>query len=74
MAHIYQQARITLVSGSMSASQDIGLVNPKESYLFHSDLDFDFGSQQKIETIQGRQYITSLPRLSDQILEGEWRR
>jgi hypothetical protein len=69
MASIYQHARITLVSGLAS---ELEHESEEDLFLFHSDLDSNFGSQQLIESIQGREYITGLPSLSDQVRKSKW--
>ncbi|KAI9641986.1 hypothetical protein NHQ30_009856 [Ciborinia camelliae] len=64
MGYRYHDAKITLIGGAFSKfdkDSDIGLLS--------SD---DIESLQRIEMIQGRKYITSLPSIQDQIHSSPW--
>lgn len=60
MGRIYSNAKITLIAGC-SGDAEAGLL-PTE----------DFSRIQKVETIQGRKYITSLPSVVSQIQGSKW--
>lgn len=66
MGYRYHYAKITLIGGaftlaSLSVSADVGLL-PSD----------DIENLQRVETIQGRKYITTLPSISDQIARSFW--
>ena len=67
MAFRYLYAKITLIAGISSSPDnvaEIGLL-PDQN---------DSGIQQRVEKIQGREYITALPTMIDQIHASQWHR
>ena len=62
MGHIYRHSKLTLIAGS-GLDSEAGLL-PRA----------DLGQMQKIETVKGRKYITSLPGIRHQIHCSRWHR
>jgi hypothetical protein len=63
MGHVYRQAKITLVAGSSHSA---------EAGLFPNAEEVERRVVQKVETVQGRTLITTLPSITNQIQASKW--
>jgi len=67
MGYRYLYAKITLIAGM---GPEAGLL--LDAGLLHASGPSDIGRLQRIETIQGRKYITALPSIGSQIRASQW--